>query len=73
MTNAQQEAWTKSTELLKEHFDTFVLIIDTEAPENLDRLFDAMWHGGGSTVGIGLCERAKHRMLSRSNISDPSG
>lgn len=69
MTQPQQEAWTKATELLKEHFDAFLLVIDTEAADNTDRLFDAMWHGGLSTA-IGLAERVRVRLCSRSDIPD---
>lgn len=69
MTAKQDEVWEKVNELLKEHFDHYIIVMDTEAPDCLDRLFNAEWHGG-LTVAIGLVARAEHRLKCKSEVSD---
>lgn len=70
MTPIQAEVLNKVNEMLKEHFDNSVVIVDTEGAKNCDRLFNASWNGGGLTNALGLVERMKHRLLLRSEYSD---
>ena len=60
LTKVQNDTRDKAWEMLKEHFDNVVLIIETEAQDGTDRLFLSNYHGG-ITVGIGMCERASYR------------
>lgn len=69
LTQAQIEARDRAWEMLREHFDCVILAYDTEVAEGADRCFEANYHGG-ITAAIGLCERAKLRMMDRSEVSD---
>lgn len=60
LTPAQKQARDKAWEILKEHFDSAVLIFDTEVKEGTDRAFQANFDGG-ITMAIGLCDRARMR------------
>jgi hypothetical protein len=62
LTPAQMGALDKAWDMLEEHFDHVLLLIDTEAPEGEDRVFQCGYHGG-ITAAIGLCERAKIQIV----------
>lgn len=66
LTDAQEAALDKAWDLIKEHFDNAVLIIETEVEQSNtpDNFFVTSYHGGVSLC-IGLMERAKHRLIQK--------
>lgn len=66
MTDAQKSAKDKVWDIIKEHFDHAVLLIETEAEEDTDRIFICNYHSG-ITTAIGLCERGKHYWINLDN------
>jgi hypothetical protein len=69
-TAPQQQVMEKVWELLREHFDSVVLLVDTENSEGTDRVFEMRWHGG-VTTSIGLCERGRARIERHAMECDP--
>lgn len=71
---AQRQAVQKAWDILGEHFDRVLLVIDTEVEGEGGRRDDAhegFWHGG-SMAAIGMAEFAKDRvMASRSRDCEP--
>ena len=64
-TPAQREAVEKAWDLLTEHFDRVLLIVDYETRDahgNCDA-HEGFWHGG-SLAALGMCEYARDRILN---------
>jgi hypothetical protein len=68
-TTSQKAAYEKARELLHEHFEFVIIALETEVEDGTDRAFDGSWKGGLSAC-IGLSERFKNRLLSKSEVSD---
>lgn len=65
MTKAQRDAVCKAYELLGEHFEQSVIIINfgtTDENGKLAEAHEGFW-AGGSMAAMGLCEFAKDRIL----------
>lgn len=58
MTAAQEQAIEKIQDLVREHFDSGLILVESEDER------DIQWHGGFSAA-IGNCEIAKRRLLLR--------
>lgn len=66
MSPAQREAMQKAWDLLTEHFERVLLVIDFECEGENGKRQDAhqgFWHGGALSA-IGMCEYAKDRVLN---------
>lgn len=62
LTLAQQEALQQAWSLLQEHFDSAVLIYDTEVAEGTDRVYEGLRHG--SLAGaIGMCYLFREELM----------
>ena len=66
MSDAQKQARAKAIELVTEHFDSFVLLVesDTDDEEQRLRTFFLGAFEGGTSAAIGLMERYKMLLLS---------
>ena len=64
---AQEQAIEKLKEIAGEHFDSFILAIETERNDRPMTNITTMFCKGGYTMAIGLCERAKDVMLAEMN------
>lgn len=65
MTKAQRDAVCKAYELLGEHFDQSVIVINFITSDEKGKMAEAhegFWTGG-SMAAMGLCEFAKDRIL----------
>jgi len=65
MSDAQRAARAKAIELMTEHFDSFVLLIESDTDDESDRqctFFLGAFEGGCSSA-IGLMERYKALLL----------
>ena len=60
MTPAQDEALKKAWDLLSEHFEHVLLVVDFEVVSG--DAHECWWHGGALTA-IGMAEFAKDRLL----------
>ena len=66
LTPAQNEARKRAIELLSEHFDSWVLLVETELDEPVpEEGLRTFWCGAyqGNSAAIGLMEKYKHQML----------
>lgn len=66
LTKPQREAVQKAWDILTEHFDRVLLVVDSEVYEPDGKREDAhegFWHGG-SLSAVGMAEFAKHRILN---------
>lgn len=66
MTAAQQDAIKKAWDLLSEHFERCLLVVDwdIDAPNGeSETAHTGYWHGG-SIAAVGLAEFAKQRLLN---------
>lgn len=71
MTPAQRAAISKAWDLLGEHFDRVLLVVDWETNDGCDA-HEGYWHGG-SLPAVGLAEFAKDRILrSRLKTNEPN-
>ena len=68
LTQAQDDAIKKAWDLLTEHFDRVLVVVDTETPEREDG-HEVWWHGG-YLAGLGAAEWAKVRMLEQGKLPD---
>lgn len=65
MTEAQQQAFERIEEIMREHFGAGVILVQAESPES-DRssVVTTTWHGGYATA-IGLLELGKMRVWNK--------
>lgn len=66
MSPAQREAMQKAWDLLTEHFERVLLVIDFEVEGEDGKRQDAhqgFWHGG-ALASVGMAEYAKDRIMS---------
>lgn len=77
MTKAQEEAFAKIREIGREHFEGFIFsavtdVIPAEVPDHdADKLDEVSteWFGG-RTLGIGLIEIARHRLINSRPVKE---
>lgn len=67
MTDAQNQALDRITELMREHFDAAVFVFETDSRVDDDpKLLDLSYRNSGTfSQAIGLLEYGKHRMLNQ--------
>lgn len=74
MSKPQRESLQKAWDILTEHFDHVLLVIDFECPDEeggTANAHEGYWHGG-SMAAIGLAEFAKARLMrSGKTFNDP--
>lgn len=58
MTPAQEDALNKLQDIVREHFDSGIIIVESDDTREM------FWHGGISNA-IGQCEVAKIRLIQR--------
>lgn len=65
MSDAQREARAKAIELLTEHFDSFVLLVESDTNDEQERqcTFFLGAFEGGCSAAVGLMERYKMLLL----------
>lgn len=65
MTQAQQDAVKRAGDIILEHFDSGVLIVEASMDDGDER--ELWWHGGLSSA-VGLTTIAKIRLMGNINI-----
>jgi len=69
-TPSQDDAVKKAWDLISEHFDRALLVVDVEC-EDGDDGHQVFWHGG-FLAGLGAAEYAKHHLLhGKQDTSEP--
>lgn len=66
LTPAQEEALKKAWDILGEHFDRVLLVVDTETPQGQQDAHAVFWQGG-ALPAIGMASYAHQRLLERNN------
>lgn len=70
MTDAQLETLAKVEELLREHFESVLLVLNTRVEEDDNKeVTKVCWHGGSYTA-LGLAEYAKKYLLDYTKPED---
>lgn len=69
MTAAQEEALAKADALLREHFESSVIIAETLDEDGENHAFN-LNYDGGLTYCIGMCARAQARLTQKALINE---
>lgn len=64
-TTAQLEARTKAIELLAEHFEHYVILVESDVESPSEPISQTAWLGTyqGASAALGLMEKYKHDLL----------